>query len=328
MTKIIENSNFSNNIDIQNYTASLLASCAENKSISMNKLQHIQQELDLAFVETAEQYTKRQSSTIPKAVAKQLYSSLLYQSDMALLSLKSHDKAISFLNDKDMNEILDLGRKIIFKLHEESKEIFRLAYKYRLKIPVYVYRYAMDIAFDEYCSKYSARFNALDLCTSIDYPLLGENAYDFKEKGVLFIHEYYSRILLENMICERVGEIKVTDFIKVYAKKIKSSVESLFVNFTEILLDNIFANLLLKSESVSIELSQQQIKELQKRYKDFDEKSVVDRLKICSATLDFTFENPKITRYIRTYYTPFSIRFITASANSNLKNYLTEYIIN
>ena len=125
MNEITEKLPFSErDIDFQNYTASVLRLCSANRIITDEKINEIRSGLDKAFVETAEQYTKRESSTIPKKQAELLYSSVLYQCDIYLLSLKSLKKAIDELNILPIEIILDRGQKIILNLHKINLKIF------------------------------------------------------------------------------------------------------------------------------------------------------------------------------------------------------------
>ena len=70
-------------VDIENITASLLSLCSVNNIIPQKKQFEIKHELDELFIENAEQFTKRESSTIPIKQAEKLYQSLLYQADVS-----------------------------------------------------------------------------------------------------------------------------------------------------------------------------------------------------------------------------------------------------
>lgn len=184
-----------------NYAASLMAICSAQGIISAELSRKILGELFEEFAEIAAQYTFRESSSLRRELAEQLYSSVLYRADVYLLSLGSDEKAVEALTTVPMKRILELGRDELLRIHEANRAVFKRAYKSRLDIAVPEYRHAMLTAFDRYYRQYSARFNARSICTHIDYPLLGRPAQAIEAEGALFIREYYSCLALENEFC-------------------------------------------------------------------------------------------------------------------------------
>lgn len=65
--------------DRSNYTASLLAICSAQGLISQEHIRKILDELFEEFAEIASQYTFRESSSLRRELAEQLYSSVLYR---------------------------------------------------------------------------------------------------------------------------------------------------------------------------------------------------------------------------------------------------------
>ncbi len=237
-----------NSIDKQNYTIELLRLCSICNLISVSKFQIIRQCIDMAFKKYAEQYTRRESSTISKKKAELIYSSVLYLSDVYLLSLNSIDLAIKELNDISFNDIIDKGQKLILNIHQENIRIFRLAFKNRLSIPLFEYQYVMNKSFDEYAKSYSARFDARNCCASIDYPLLGRPAYNMTSQGVVFIHEYYTGIMYENLFCKLFKEKDIKELLNNYGSIYSCKYTQLLFNISEVVLNNLlFANLINKT---------------------------------------------------------------------------------
>ena len=87
----------------------------------------IKKALENEFTETAMQFTRSQSGSISESRAQLLASSVLYRSDVYLLSLRSHEKAASALVNMPMSSILKQGSAEILRLFEESMKIFRPA---------------------------------------------------------------------------------------------------------------------------------------------------------------------------------------------------------
>lgn len=235
--------------DRSNYTASLLAICSAQGLISQEHIRKILDELFEEFAEIASQYTFRESSSLRRELAEQLYSSVLYRSDVYLLSLGSDKKAVQVLQVVPMKRILELGRELVLKIHEGNRAIFKRAYKSRLDIAVPEYRHVMLKAFDRYYRRYSARFNARSVCTDIDYPLMGGSANDIEYEGVMFIREYYSRLALENEFCRM---FDIEDIKQLLTDKYGSGFGLIGVNIYKAVCQRVFDNILLGRSGLSL----------------------------------------------------------------------------
>ncbi len=232
-----------------NYTASLLAICSAQGLISQEHIRKILDELFEEFAEIASQYTFRESSSLRRELAEQLYSSVLYRADVYLLSLGSDKKAVQALTVVPMKRILELGRELVLKIHDGNRAIFKRAYKSRLDIAVPEYRHVMLKAFDRYYQRYSGRFNARSVCTDIDYPLMGGTACAIELEGVMFIREYYSRLALENEFC-RIFDIE--DIRRLLSEKYGGGFGLIGVNICETVCRRVFDNILLGRSGLSL----------------------------------------------------------------------------
>lgn len=144
----------------ENYTTELISLCIEGGMLNTAKQLEIKKALENEFTETAMQFTCRQSGTISESRAQLLASSVLYCSDVYLLSLRSHEKAASALANMPMSDILKQGSAEILRLFEESMKIFRTAYNTRINADNHEYRYVTEKAYDEFRRNYSAQFDA------------------------------------------------------------------------------------------------------------------------------------------------------------------------
>lgn len=71
-------------LDPRNYTLSLLEACREKGLLDDAQSGRIRLGLDRIFAETAAEYTRRASSTIPRTTARQLYDAVLFRCDAYL----------------------------------------------------------------------------------------------------------------------------------------------------------------------------------------------------------------------------------------------------
>ena len=143
----------------ENYTMELISLCIESGMLNTAKQLEIKKALENEFTETAMQSTRRQSGSISESRAQLLASSVLYRSDVYLLSLRSHEKAASALVNMPMSSILKQGSTEILRLFEESMKIFRTAYNTRINADNHEYHYVTEKAYDEFRRNYSAQFD-------------------------------------------------------------------------------------------------------------------------------------------------------------------------
>lgn len=265
-------------VDIENYTASLLLLCAAHQVLPYHTQLSIRQKLNELFIETAEQYTKRESSSLSQKRAEQLYSSVLYPIDLMLFSLQSTKKAIAALHTIPIEGLYQQGKTYILQLHEENRLLFQKAYQKRLPFPLAEYRYVMDKAFDDYFRHYSARFDARNCCTLIDYPLLGRSAYSLTSQGVQFIHEYYTSIWYENEFCSLFDVDSIEALLIGYGKTHTSHYTNLLFNICEVVANNFFLCRLCGKEFHALTLTRADIETIQIQYEAASKEELCDDL--------------------------------------------------
>ena len=231
-------------LDPRSYTLSLLGVCRENGLLDDTQCGRIRLGLDRIFAETAAEYTKRASSTIPRITARQLYDAVLFRCD-AYLSRLPLLEGIHLLQQGNMEEICHRGMECILDAFTRCKEIFRQAYAIRCRLPIGAYQYAMEHAFDRFCKGYSARFDPRNDCMGIDYPLLGRQAYALLEEGVWFVDTYYSCLLLENQLCRMVPASALATLFAGYARSYHCEPEDLHISAAELLVNQLLTGMLL-----------------------------------------------------------------------------------
>ncbi len=308
-------------LDEEQYTMSLLRLCMQHQLIDTPHFRAIQNGLNCAFIETAEQFTKRESSTLPRKQAEQLYASVLYQADIALMAYRSPARAVEALNTLGIETILIKGKRIILFLHEQNKKIYQAACQQGLSLPVYEYRYVMDQAFSAYCAGYSARFNARECCAQIDYPLLGRSAYRFKSKGVLFIHEYYTGILNENVFCRLFDEGQMKALLMAYGAQYRSDYKDLLFNISEVLLNNLMANALLAKPLFKLTVSPKDIRNLERRVCGYSEPRLREELLCALLPYQKQIQNDNCYAYLKKYIPLLSSELFRRLEKKNLKNF-------
>ncbi len=321
MHKVVT-AHFQKEIDKDNYTLSLLEYCIINNIIDMTKQTKIKNVLDNEFIEMANQFTMRASSTISKKQAELIYNSILYQSDVCLLSLNDDENAVRALLNEDITEILNHGKQLIFRYTEECRTIFKLAYKNKLNIQIYEYNFIMDKAFDEFNMNYSARFDAENICTSIDYPLMNKQAYALKSKGVVFIKEYYTAIMYENIFCSYFNMSDIIEVLNGFGAVYNCHYSELLFNIAEVILKNSLASMLLGKKYNEIKLTSIDIKELYDKYFDCSQIDLSNRINEVFSLSDLRFKDNQLKLHLLEYLPVFACELHKHLQAKNIEQYI------
>ncbi len=321
----LQNPVFEKEIDVQNYTLDILSRCSACGIIPEEKLYKIRSGLNSEFTETAEQFTKRASSSVSRKKAELLYSSVLYRSDVYLLSLRSVNKAVEALKALPIEMILKEGQQIILSMYDENVHIFQEARKNRLNVPCHEYNETMGKAFDDYFRNYSARFDARNCCNSIDYPLLNIPAYEIKWQGVMFIHEYYTGLMLENKFCKLFDESEMKYLLECYGRTYGCNYGALLFNIAEVLLNNVFASAVLE-KPFGLVITENDVTEFENMCRQLSEESLNRMISDAFVAYQPNINDNNMYHYLEKHIPIFSKEItVRLENNSNLNNYLTIY---
>lgn len=284
--------------DINNYTATLLNSCAVNNLLSVTKMNDIKMQFTTEFLEYADRYTLRESSSIPVSTAEKITGSLMFCCDVFLLSYNSHKKAIHAIENMKIPEIIKNGQSLIWKYFNNVKIIHNQVIKTRVNLPIYIYNHSITECFDEFIKGYNFRYEAQNIPTLIDYPLLFETK---RTQGILYIYEYYSVIKLENELCGYYESNEIDKLFQRLSHKFQQNCEDLFLNIAETILTNSLCAAALEKPIFSLSISREECDDLQEKIKLFAKQECQEMFKTALKQLCFAIKNPALIQYIRPY---------------------------
>lgn len=219
-------------------------------------------------------------------------------------------------------KILYKGKDIIMKYYSESKSYYNKARQYNLDLPVYEYRYVMDKAFDEFYKNYSARFNALEVCTCIDYPLMNKKPYEMRSKGVMFIKEYYKDIMLENRFCSLfdIGDIRT--LLSGYGKLYGCKYTDILFNISEIIANNYFLRLLNNKNEFFLEINKKDINNIYSTLHDYTSEDIHVTVKNVLKKSTIIHDEPLLYMYLKKYTDYFADELFMHILNRNIENFI------
>ncbi|NLZ47093.1 MAG: hypothetical protein GX896_10430 [Clostridiales bacterium] len=288
-----------NDINKSNYTLSLLSNCFSYGLISEKKQSEILNSLKTEFLEIARQYTKGESSTITKERGEILYESVLYSCDVYLLSLGGVDKALMALKSLPTGHIIVQGKKLVQKYYYQSREIYEKAFDNILDINIHEYMLEMNKSFHEFYKNYSARFDAKNICTSIDYPLLNQFAYEMESTGVCYIKDYYTALMLENQFCSLFSLNDIKETLNNYGKIYHCNYTSLLINICQVVLNNFLARLLLGKKDFSLKLTNENIADLEIECSFYTSQNLISKHNNLLSSCNKIYENIQMFNYLK-----------------------------
>lgn len=319
--ELIEQLPFSEkDVDIENITASLLALSALHNILTDTFLSNLRCQFDKIFIENATQFTKSESSTIPIQRAEILYESILYHSDVYLLSLGSILEALKALSSMEISKIVENGKTLILQYYNDAQVCFKKAFKNRLDIPVIEYQNVHFKAFDEFFSGYNGRFNAQNEIATIDYPLLYKN--QIKAKGVLYIKAYYACLMLENEFCKLFSSEDILWLIESYGTIYGCDCREILFNVSEIVLVNMLVGGILEKAIYTLRLTTDDIRQLKNKLSPLSSEDITNLAMAVLTKCLNKQKNPTLINYLMGYIPRFSTDLYQHLINDNLNTYI------
>ena len=311
---------FSEETDINNFTASLLNSCALHNLIPIQRLNEIGVQLSDEFIEYADRYTLRASSSVPVKTAEKIMGSLMFCCDVFLLGLNSVPKAIKALDEMKISEIIKSGQSLIWEYFNRVKNIQKDVLRTKINVPIYIYNHTMTECFNEFISGYNFRYEAQNIPSTIDYPLLFDTKYT---QGVLYIHEYYSQMKIENELCGYYNSEEILWLFQGLSRKYRLSCDDLFVNIAETVLTNSLCAIALGKPVFSLKISKNECGLLQDKIRPFAKSECEEMFKEAMKQLCFKIKNPSVAYYVR----PFASKLAKIIYDRADKNAISGYLV-
>lgn len=286
-------------VDRVHYAASLLQLGAP--LLTPDQQGAIKAGLDDAFVETAAQFTKRASSTLPRRQAERLYESVVYQLDAALRSYPGDTAALRALQTVPVSRLLQQGQRLILAECETVRQLFEAARALRQTPAIPEYDFVMEDAYSQFAAGYSARFDATNCIADINYPLMGRPAYALPEEGVHYMRAYYTALLRENEFCALFDAGERLWLLRQYGALFHTPFPELLFNIAEVVYRNFLVCALCGKPEFSLRLSE---RDLEHVYAAFSGATLeAFALAVHATLLPYAkrIRNPALMLYLRAY---------------------------
>ncbi len=175
-----------------------------------------------------DEYTEGKSTSVANDKANELLSSLLYNIDAYLISLKSHEKALAELREKTVKYLYDAGGVALKRVMTDCTALLFNNKKNRLPEGSDIYNRALDEDIRAFTKAYNIRFGAHRNPVIPRY----KTALSPKGAGIVRIKKYLANLLTENLFCRCYDSEEVRTVIKfevMRAEDMESNVGNLYV---------------------------------------------------------------------------------------------------
>ena len=234
-----EEFNISNLSEYQ-YTLSLIKECVRVKILNKNYIFDVQIKISDILKDLIMKYTNGESSSVTVEKAEKLIITIWYTIDTYIMNFETVKESINALQEEDIKEIYDKGKKLLQKEVENTKRLYEIVMKNKLNTEMTAYNETLD-SIKDFFHNYNINYEADECDVSIDYPL---SIDDWNRQGVRYIKNYLWNINIENKICSYFDEGEINKLLETYGENYEIDYRDLLINIFELVITNsIFVNI-------------------------------------------------------------------------------------
>ncbi|MBR2474560.1 MAG: hypothetical protein IKB51_05985 [Clostridia bacterium] len=210
------------------YTVSLLREAVRVGVIDESKEAALKAKVFDGLAIVIDEFSEGKSTSVSNDKANELLSSLLYNVDAYLISLKNPEKALIELEEKTVKYLYDAGGVALKRVMADCTALLFNNKKNRLPEGSDIYNRALDEDIRAFSKSYNIRFGAHRNPVIPRY----KTALTPRGSGVVRLKKYLANLLTENLFCRcyESDEVKtVIAFEVLRAEDMESSVGNLYV---------------------------------------------------------------------------------------------------
>lgn len=256
------------NINISQYTISLLNEAVACSLLSGTKLEEIQLQIMQVLQERMTRYTAGESSSVSAETAQSLLSGVLYCVDTALLERPSPEAALAFVIDTSLSEIYESGLALVKQTVKQTKEQLQDLQKNSLSIELEAYQSTVNYALSDFFAAYDPEFFPHEAAGLIDYPLLFD---DSGRTTVFYIRDYIGELQTETSFCRCFTEQAITELLSSYGSTYCTDYRVLLINISEVVINNCVFSVLAGHHPGALFVTQGECTALTRKWRSYNE---------------------------------------------------------
>ena len=275
-------------LDETNYLESLIDNALTKKYIDIEFVSYLQLKMLELLKTKVKKYNLLSSSSIMVEKADMIMKSNMY-TDGLYLKQYTPDKAIKLLNDININDLYEKGRKVLINKIKVSKLLYKRLINSMLETSNETYNATIIGGINGFFKLYDYEYNAREINITADYPLY--NNLIGKFVGIEFMEKYIESIYIENELCKMFDMSKVESLLNTYSLKFSE----LVVNISSIVLTECIGCILSNEDVKTLSVTKDGINKI---YEMFDAKSKEDIYRMISNSFrKIEFSNILVENY-------------------------------
>ena len=302
------------NIRFSDYTRSLLNEGVRAGLLSEKDSLTIQTGFLNALGSVIELYTEGLSSTVASETAEELLSSLLYNTDAALIAVGDPYLALNRLANTPVFDLYLDGMKALKRHIVETTGLLVHLRRTRLQTPMQLYNFTVNRILPETLKQYDVRFAAHRLKYTLDYPLAVRRS---KLRGIYQLRSYIVSLTNENDFCREFDENEVLYLYKRFCDARGTKYGEEHVNLYQLVFANALFADYLKKDPGTLRLTERDCITAEKLLGGLEESEQGDILTAAAKRLSFTHPD-----YAVRALDAILPQILNAIRHKTLKNYL------
>lgn len=279
--------------------------------------QRVNQEIHEILIENIKSFLNGESSTLTVEKTQVLLDSILYTID-----LYSNHCREGFMDwTGSMASIYKKSLEYTNLLIEESYVLYEAVEVERVPVNNDIYRETFERSLPDFFSTYNPKFDAHNIVTTIDYPLLFD---PMDTSGILYINKYLNKFRVENDFCKQFHVFEINDLVRNFYSKYHCRANDGYFNLFELVFKNYYTSFFIKDKKPGLILTQDDCVDIAKRWDKLSKKTYIEVSHGITMAIirNLTIHNPALLKLIHEYVMDMSESFLSAIHHNNLNNFV------
>ncbi|PKM94290.1 MAG: hypothetical protein CVU84_12595 [Firmicutes bacterium HGW-Firmicutes-1] len=304
------------NLDVNQYTISLLKECLRTGRMSTDEAKKIQIDTMYILKELITKYTEGESSSIKTAIAESFLTSIYYTLDFALLKCKHHEEAVSLIKTLSIKDVYLKGVRLIKSSVKKTNVLYAELKLHMLDVPFEIYTDTINKGIPDFFSDYDPLFYAHETMSSMDYPIIFD---DTNRSGIDYMKQYIENLTTENQFCNFFTIDDIVSLMENYGWLYNMNIKNSPINIFEVVINNSIFSTLLGRDSNELIISKEEFAYLQDKLCNLQEEELTTQIDnaIGRMILELSIDQENLLSYIARFKQQLIPRIIKASKAQN-----------
>ncbi len=254
------------NIDFSDYFRTLMFEAGRQNYIDGKKLKKIKDSLGELLALNIAEFTNYESTSVMNDTANGIFVSILYCLDVALFDASSHEEAVDFISEHDVNEVFIKGQNLIRRHIFECAGLIAKLKARRINFPDISYNLTLNSEIMEHLKKYDSKYYAHETKRIYSYRSVnGGGAY----RGIIHTKKIIENLIFENSYVNKYDDDIIQNLCYGYCEANALEYNDMKTNIYSVVLLNELFNVIAGNQQ-NIELKKECANEVSKELKKYN----------------------------------------------------------